>query len=269
MSVLDDLVPLLKKTPMSGLLQSLELRLRQAVDDNLSHEEFLDHLINDEAERREAKQLHQRVRRASFEHQKTLEDFDFRQSAATESTGHRAGHLRICGPETQRLAGRTNRCGKESYCTRLGHRACRLGHRVLYTSATAMLRDLRAARADASYDRKLARFASVDLLIIGDLGLCSLTDDEPIDLSEVIRQRYEKAPPSSPRTARSPSWRLFRDLLLASAALDPTAPQCQCGGAHRSTHIETHLRQLSAQNPRESTTTRRRNHDKATMARPP
>ncbi len=77
MSVLDDLVPLLKKLRMSGLLQSLELRLRQAVDDNLSHEEFLYRLMSDEVERREAKQLHQRVRRASFEHQKTLEEFDF------------------------------------------------------------------------------------------------------------------------------------------------------------------------------------------------
>ena len=32
MSVIDDLVPLLKKLRLSGVLQSLELRLREAVD---------------------------------------------------------------------------------------------------------------------------------------------------------------------------------------------------------------------------------------------
>ncbi|MCB9672662.1 MAG: ATP-binding protein [Alphaproteobacteria bacterium] len=43
--------------------------------------------------------------------------------------------------------------------TALGHRACLLGHTVLYTSATQMLQTLRAARGDDSYDRKLQRYA--------------------------------------------------------------------------------------------------------------
>src|SRR5207245_2359712 len=39
--------------------------------------EFLYRLLTDEVERREAKQLDVRLRRASFEHAKTIEDFDF------------------------------------------------------------------------------------------------------------------------------------------------------------------------------------------------
>ena len=50
MSVIDDLVPLLKKLRLSGVLQSLELRLREAVDDSLSYEEFVYRLMNDEVE---------------------------------------------------------------------------------------------------------------------------------------------------------------------------------------------------------------------------
>ena len=41
MGATDDLVPLLTKLRMSGVLQSLELRTRQAVDDGLSHPESL------------------------------------------------------------------------------------------------------------------------------------------------------------------------------------------------------------------------------------
>src|SRR5688500_6762444 len=77
MSPTDELIPLSKKLRLSGVLQSLELRTRQAVDDNLSHAEFLLRLLTDEVERRDSKQLEQRVRRANFEHAKTLEDFDF------------------------------------------------------------------------------------------------------------------------------------------------------------------------------------------------
>ena len=77
MSVVDDLVPLLKKLKLSGVLQTLELRRAQASDDNLSHADFLYRLLADEVERRDSKQLELRIRRAGFEHAKTLEDFDF------------------------------------------------------------------------------------------------------------------------------------------------------------------------------------------------
>ena len=77
MSQLDEMIVLLKKLRLSGVLNTLELRTRQAVDDNLAHSDFLFRLLLDEVERRDAGQLEQRVRRASFEHQKTFDDFDF------------------------------------------------------------------------------------------------------------------------------------------------------------------------------------------------
>jgi hypothetical protein len=41
MRLTDELAQLLKKLRLSGILQSLEIRARQAVDDDLSHTEFL------------------------------------------------------------------------------------------------------------------------------------------------------------------------------------------------------------------------------------
>ena len=66
MSVSDDLVPILKKLRLSGVLQTLDLRTNEAVDASLSHSEFLFRLCSDEVERRESKQLDLRMRRASF-----------------------------------------------------------------------------------------------------------------------------------------------------------------------------------------------------------
>ncbi|WP_255424509.1 MULTISPECIES: ATP-binding protein [unclassified Corallococcus] len=54
----------------------------------------------------------------------------------------------------------------------LGHRACRAG-------AHEILQQLRAAREDATYEKRLVRFTSPELLIIDDLGLRGLTQDEP------------------------------------------------------------------------------------------
>ena len=43
----------------------------------------------------------------------------------------------------------------------IGERACRIGHSVCYVSAHKMLTQLRAARADQSYDKKILRFTGL------------------------------------------------------------------------------------------------------------
>jgi DNA replication protein DnaC len=84
-----------------------------------------------------------------------------------------------------------------------------------------MLTRLRASRADQSYDRLLARYAGPDLLIVDDLGLRPLEGEEPIDLYEVIRQRYERGSMIITSNRAIEEWPpLFVDELLASAALD-------------------------------------------------
>ncbi|MBN4054958.1 IS21-like element helper ATPase IstB [Acidimicrobium ferrooxidans] len=222
MSVNDDLVPTLKKLRLSGVLQSLELRIRQAVEDNVGHTEFLYRLLSDEVERRESKQLQLRLSRANFEFAKSLEDFDFQFNPkipkakiielATVQFVERRENLLLSGP-----AG----VGKSHIAQSFGHRACMAGYTVLYTSARQMLSHLRAARADSSYDKKMLRFTAPNLLIVDDLGLVPLRKDEPVDLYDVIRQRYERGSMIITSNRAIEEWYpLFNDDLMASAALD-------------------------------------------------
>ena len=222
MGTTDELLGLLKKLRLSGVLQTLELRTRQAVDDNTSHAEFLVRLLTDEVERRDQKQLDQRLRRASFEHKKTLEDFDFAFNPVVPKA--KVIDLATCAfverYESALIIGPTG-VGKSHIAQAIGHRACRAGHTVLYVAAHDMLKQLRAARADGSHDRRMLRFTAPDLLIIDDLGLRPLSGDEPLDLYEIIRQRYERgATLITTNRAVDELAQLFGDPLLASAAMD-------------------------------------------------
>ena len=222
MSPADDLIPVLKKLRLSGVLTTLDLRVREAVDGDLTFEQFLLRLLLDEVERREAKQLDMRLKRAGFENERTLETFDFGFNPdipkariidlAAGNFLRRKRNALLIGPSG---------VGKSHVAQAIGHRACRMGHRVLFVGAHHMLQELRAARADHSYERKIARFTGPDLLIVDDVGLRPLKGDEPEDLYEVIRRRYERGSIIISSNRAVEEWyALFGDALLASAAMD-------------------------------------------------
>ena len=222
MSPTDELLPLLKRLRLSGVQATLELRVRQAVEDSLPPQEFLYRVLSDELERRDQKQLGQRLQKANFEAHKTLEDFDFafnhnipKSKIIDLATCHfirRKGVVLLLGQ-----AG----VGKSHIAQALGHRACLAGHNVLYTTAASLLSSLRAARADDSYERTLRQYVSPELLIVDDIGLRPLRDFESEDLYELIRQRYEKGASIWTSNRSEAEWyTMFGDELLASAAMD-------------------------------------------------
>jgi DNA replication protein DnaC len=218
----EELLPMMKKLKLSGIMNTLDLRVQQAIEDNVSHQEFLYRVLSDEVERRDAKQLDIRMMRAGFEHKKTLEEYDFtfnpkvpKNKIIDLATGSFVARKQnVC------LVGKSG-VGKSHIAQALGHRACLAGYSVLYTGAHRMLTQLRAARADQTYDKKLLRYTKPNLLIIDDLGLRPLQHDEPIDLYEIIRQRYENGALIITSNRALEEWPpLFRDDLLASAAMD-------------------------------------------------
>lgn len=222
MELKQHLIPKLKALRLSGILDTLEVRTQQALAEQWTYGDFLERLLEDEVERRGQKQLALRVRRAALNTGKTLETFDFtfnpgvnRQLIYDLATGNFIRDRRnvlLCGPTG---------VGKSHLAQGLSHEACRRGFDVVFTDAHKMLRHLQAGRADGTYDKRLAAYTRVDLLVIDDFGLKPMQPPAAQDLYDVINERYERGAillTSNRAPAEWATW--FADPLLASAGLD-------------------------------------------------
>jgi DNA replication protein DnaC len=225
MQISHQLVPKLKNLRLSGILETLEIRNRQAIEERLSYVEFLQRLLEDEVERRAQKQLTLRLRRATFDLEKTLEgfDFSFNPSVNRQQVFDLATCLFIERKENVLVQGPAG-VGKSHLAQALGHEACRRGFDVLFTNVTRMVAHLHGGRADGTYDRRLAAHVRPDLLILDDFGLKPLQAHAPEDLYDVINERYEKGSLIVTSNRAFSEWPdLFQSPLLASAALDRLA----------------------------------------------
>lgn len=141
MNPMPELATLLKQLRLSGMLDSLAQRNRQAIEQKLAYTDFLAVLVQDEIARREQKKLQLRLRRASFRSSKTLEQFDFdfnpginRALIQELATGHFIREkiaVLIAGP-----------CGtgQSHLAQALGHGAIQQGYEVLFTTQSHLPR---------------------------------------------------------------------------------------------------------------------------------
>jgi len=231
MNPVPELAPQLKQLRLSGILDSLEARNRQAIESKLAFTEFLALLIGDEVARREQKKFSLRLRRAQFRTTKTLEQFDFdRLPQLNRALVHDLATGRYMNERAPVLIVGPCGTGKSHLAQALGHCAVRQGADVVFTTCAALTQSLNAARATGVYERRLNTLARVALLIIDDFGLKPLRPPADEDLHDLIAERYEQAATIVTSNLDFAEWdQAFpANRLLASATLDRLRHNAYC-----------------------------------------
>jgi len=217
-----DLAPMLKQLRLSGILDSLQARNREAIEHQLAYTDFLALLIQDEVARREQKKLNARLRRANFRSHKTLEQFDFAFNPSVDRAlvQDLATGRFITEPACVLIAGPCG-TGKSHLAQALGHIGARLGHDVLFTTQSQLLGSLNAARATGSFERRFQALARTALLIIDDFGLKPLRPPQDEDFHDLVAERYEQAATIVTSNLDFAEWGdAFPNRLLGAATLD-------------------------------------------------
>lgn len=194
MNPIPELTPALKQLRLSGILDSLEARNREAIDRKLAYTDFLAILIQDEVARREQKKLALRLRRANFRSNKTLEGFDFeRLPQVNRALIHDLATGRFIQEKVTVLIAGPCGTGKSHLAQALGHGAARQGYDVLFTTQTQLIQSLKGAQAIGSLERRMQALTRLDLIICDDFGLKPLRPPEDELFHDLIAERYERA----------------------------------------------------------------------------
>jgi len=188
----DQLLSTLKKLRLSGLAESLEIRLHEAATGGLTHREFLELILQDELLIRNQRQMNRRTAAASFREVRRLEDFDFGFNPSIKKD--RVFDLATCKFVRERrdalLVGPPG-TGKSHLAQAIGWAAVRSGFTVFYRSIFDTVRDFLHDKALAGQERILQRYLKPDLLIIDDMGMKQLPKRSGEYLFEIVLRRHE------------------------------------------------------------------------------
>jgi DNA replication protein DnaC len=222
MNEMTQLKPKLSRLKLSGILATLDERLKEAQEGRWDYSRFLQTLFTDEVERRDLTNLARRLMRSGLDPQKTLESFDFNFNASVHEPAikelatctfiERRENIFLLGPSG---------VGKTHLGNAIGHEAIRRCHDVLCRRTHMLLKWIAAGEADGSVQRRLDQVLRYPLLILDDFGLEPLELQEQSFLYEIICERYEKASTIITSNRDFDEWQaVFSNPLMGSAAMD-------------------------------------------------
>jgi len=218
----ETLLSTLRKLRLSGLAQTLEVRVQEAASHKLSHAEFLELILQDELSVRNERLVDRRVKAAGFRELKPLADFEWSFNPSIKKK--QVYDLACCRFIRERrdvLWMGPPGVGKSFLVQALAYEAIKQGFLVLYRSIFDVVRDFLHDDVFGGDERVLARYLKPDLLIVDDMGMKQLPKRSGECLFEIIMRRYETR--STMMTSNRPleDWgKLIGDVPSATAILD-------------------------------------------------
>lgn len=221
-SLSPELVTVLKRLRLGGLLPTLAERLALAEKQSLPSQDVLLMLLSDEILRRDSGASQRRAQQAGLDPDMVLSRWDagakvtYDRRLLTELCSLRfvAEHrnLSVLGPVG---------VGKTFCATAISHLCCQAGYHVRFSRTDALLRTLRQSRMDNSREALMTSLSTVDVLVLDDFALEPMGREESRDIYQLFVERNGRFTTVVTSNRDTSEWlATFDDALLAQSAID-------------------------------------------------
>lgn len=210
---------------LSYVHNNYEQEIKEAKQQKLSYEDFLDNLLIKELEQRKVNGIERRIRCAKFPYRKYLEDFQ--KNLYTQEIQNEFDHIEtlefIKKNENIILIG-TPGAGKTHYAISIGIKACMEGLRVLYASVPNLVIELREALSKSSFNLYKKKFEKYDLVVLDELGYVSFDKQSCEILFNLLSNRNDNGSVMITTNLTFDKWNeIFQDPMLTGALVDRLA----------------------------------------------
>ena len=174
-----------------------ELHLSHLKDNRTSKstaDEYLALLTDHQWEDRQNRKIERLLRLAGFRQPANLAEIDYVQNRNLDKNiFDRLATLDFIIRKENIIITGASGVGKSYLGQALGHQACMMQHKTIYSNTTRLLKKLKLSKVDGTYLKELGKLIKTELLILDDFGLQSFDNHAREALMDIIDERHNKA----------------------------------------------------------------------------
>lgn len=183
----------LKQMRLSAMAETHLQHVKNNQFDALTADEYIGLLTDHEWEERQNRKVERLLKQAGFRQKASIADVRYTQERNLDKNMfQRLSTLDFIARRENLIITGMSGVGKSYLAQALGHQACMLGYKVLYTNTARLFARLKLAKVDGTYLKELKKLQKVNLLILDDFGLQSFDNHAREALMDIIDDRYDK-----------------------------------------------------------------------------
>jgi DNA replication protein DnaC len=213
---------LMSNLKLTGMRESVNYRLEEAIQGNLDFQEFLCLLLEDEKLYRKNRRSELLRRKAKFNDSVFLEDFDSSpERGVTKQMVKKLASLNFLERNENVIFVGGTGGGKSYLAQALGQKTCLNGFESFYFPVNKFFKEVEEAEVAGIYLKFLSRLKKAKLLVFDDFGLRNYSHHEASVFYDVLEDRYQKGSVVITSQVKPLGWKkLFEDEVIAEAIVD-------------------------------------------------